>query len=602
MRTLTPETTHDRTIHFPQVVHGPCTTNRAMSIASMLVVALFLAGCHGQNIPSKNTPAVAIRFKDVAGAAGLKFDRMNGATGKKWLPETMGGGGGFIDFDNDGWLDIILLNGDYYSGTPSDSKAGHRPTIAMYHNNHDGTFTDVTASVGLDVTCNAMGIAVGDYDNDGFDDLFITAIGGSRLYHNVSDGHGGRKFVDITRSSGIHDTGWPTSAAWVDYDRDGKLDLFVCHYLEWSPATDRYCGTTFKAYCGPQMYKAEPSRLYHNDGSGHFSDVTRSAGVFNENSKALGICVCDLDNDGWPDLVVTNDTQPNCVYRNNRHGGFDEIGVPAGIALSSQGTGRAGMGVDAADYLRNGGLGLAIGNFSMEGLAFYDIPQSTQILATERSQQIGLYAPTYPFLTFGLFFADLDNDGWPDLFVTNGHIESDIAKIKPSEKFAQPNQLFRNSGNGSFADVSAEAGPGVTEPMIGRGACRGDFDNDGKIDVLLIPNTGAPRLLHNESTGDNHWITIHLKGVTSNRNGYGALVTIHSAQQSQTSYLSGGSSYLSANEPRIHFGLAHDSRVDSVTVRWPHGETEEWKMLSADQIITLTEGSSPHFDTLNRNH
>ena len=331
--------------------------------------------------------------------AGINFQRINGATGKKWLPETMGGGGGFIDYDNDGWQDIILLNGDFYPGTTAGKIADAGPhTLALYHNNHNGTFTDVTKQSGLDVTLNAMGVAVGDYDNDGYDDLFITAIGGSRLYHNVPDGSGGRKFVDVTAQSGIKDNGWPTSAAWVDYDRDGKLDLFVCHYLNWSIAADAYCGTTSKMYCGPVVFRGEPSRLYHNEGNGRFTDVTRKAGVYNPISHALGVCVCDLDGDGWPDLIVTNDTTPNCLYHNNKHGGFEEIGVQSGIALSSDGTGRAGMGLDTADYRRDGGAGLAIGNFSLQGLALYDIPCSAALLATERAQQVGVYAPSYPLL------------------------------------------------------------------------------------------------------------------------------------------------------------------------------------------------------------
>jgi hypothetical protein len=471
----------------------------------------------------------------------------------------------------------------------------------MYHNNHDGTFTDVTAAVGLDIRCNAMGIAVGDYDNDGFDDLFITALGHSMLFHNVPDGHGGRKFVDVTTASGIHDVGWPTSAAWVDYDRDGKLDLFVCHYLQWSPATDRYCGTDFKAYCGPQVYSGEPSRLYHNDGNGRFSDATVRAGVFNSNSKALGICVCDVDNDGWPDLLVTNDTQANCLYQNNQHGGFEEIGVQSGIALSSRGVGRAGMGADTAYYMNSETLGLAIGNFSLEGLAFYDIPPTQPILAAERSQQDGLYTPSYPLLSFGLFFADFDNDGWPDLFVSNGHIESDIARIRPGQTFAQPNLLFRNSGNGTFTDASASAGLGVTEPMVGRGACRGDFDNDGKEDVLLIPNSGPPRLLHNESGIKNHWITLRLIGTKSNRDAFGARVTIHCGQSVQSFYLSDGASYLSANDNRVHFGLGAGSRIDSISIRWPNGQTETWPAQEADRILELTEGAAPRVDERTNN-
>jgi hypothetical protein len=502
----------------------------------------------------------------------------------------MGGGGGFIDYDGDGWPDILLLNGDYF---PGSTHAGPAPTLALYHNNRDGTFTDVTRQAGLDVHCNATGAAVGDYDNDGYDDLFIAALGHSMLFHNVPDGHGGRKFVDVTAQSGINDIGWPTSAAWVDYDGDGRLDLFVCHYLQWSPATDRYCGAKFKEYCGPPVYPAEPSRLYHNDGGGRFSDTTRKAGVYNQFSKALGVCICDLDHDGWPEIVVTNDTQPNCVYHNNRHGGFDEIGVSAGVALSSQGTARAGMGVDVADYENTGSSGLAIGNFSLEGLSLYDIPPTEPILAADHSRRAGLFDSSYPDLSFGLFFADFDNDGWPDLIVTNGHIESDIARVIPTEQFAEPGLLFQNMRNGTFSNVSAQIGACLTAPMVGRAACRGDYDNDGRIDILLIPNTGPPRLLHNQYAGHNHWITFKLIGTHCNRDAYGARVVIHAGNLTQSAYVSGGFGYQSISDARVHFGLGSAAGVDAITVQWPNGKTEAWPAQRADSILTLTQGGSP---------
>jgi hypothetical protein len=566
-------------------------------IATLLLGALFinsLAGCNGHATQQVQQLPTSIRFTDVAQKVGLRFSRENGMFGKKWLPETMGGGGGYIDFDNDGRLDILLINGDYWPGhAPKNTKP---PTLGLYHNNPDGTFTDVTKQAGLDIHCYGMGIAVGDYDNDGFDDIFITAVGRSRLFHNVPDGRGGRKFVEVTESSGIQDTGWSTSAAWVDYDRDGKLDLFVCHYLKWSPATDKYCGTTFKAYCGPQEYPGESCRLYHNEGNGRFTDVTKKAGVYNENAKALGISVCDLNGDGLPDLIVANDTSPNYLYINKGNGTFEETGVQTGIALSEAGTARAGMGIDLADYRNDGTLGLAIGNFSQEGLSFFDISAAPPY--TDRARQSGLYNPTYPYLTFGLFFADFENNGRQDLFITNGHIEDMINRLKPQEQFAQPSQLFLNRGNGTFEDISVAARPGITQPLVGRGACRGDFDNDGRQDILIIPNSGAPRLLHNETPIHNHWITLKLVGIKSNRNAYGSKVRVEAGGVILNSYLSSGSSYLSANDPRLHFGLAAAIKVERVTVQWPNGEKETWGPLVADQFITLTEGRSPQTGTV----
>jgi len=553
-----------------------------------ILVGVVLAGCATRPSAPKASAVSAIRFQDATRSAGLNWTRMNGAFGKKWFPETMGGGGAFLDYDNDGWLDILLINGDYWPGHAP--KGAPRPTLALYRNNHDGTFTDVTAKVGLHVPLYGMGVAVGDYDNDGYEDLFLTAVGRSRLYHNASDGHGGRRFVDVTAASGIQDTGWSTSAAWLDYDGDGKSDLFVCHYVKWTPQTDVFCGTTAKAYCRPTVYTGESCRLYHNEGGGRFRDVTRQAGMYNPETKGLAVCVCDFDRDGRPDLVVANDMEPTFVYRNNGNGTFREIGVTTGLAYDKAGHERAGMGIDAADYKNNGTLGIAIGDFSFEGMAFYEVGGPPPYL--DRAQQAGVFQASYLYVTFGVLFADFDNDGWPDLFATNGDIEDSISRAFPEQSYPQPNLLWRNNGAGVFVDVSRQAGTAVIEPLVGRGACVGDYDNDGRPDVLLIPNIGPPRLLHNETQGGNHWLKLRLVGTKSNRDGFGSLVSVTAGGITRTGYVHSGSSYLSASDPTLYFGLGASAQVSRITVRWPDGAEETWGPLAANQALTLTEGQS----------
>ena len=568
-----------------------------LTLLLALLGLLCCGGCRARSSsPAAAVAAPGIAFEDVTERAGLRFTRENGVFGKKWLPETMGGGGGFVDFDADGWPDIALVNGDFWPGhRPAGKKSP--PLVSLFHNNRDGTFVDVTAAAGLqNVHGYGMGLAAGDYDGDGFDDLFVTAVGQARLFRNVPGSNGARRFVEVTNASGIRDAGWSTSAAWLDYDGDNRLDLFVCHYLKWTPATDRYCGAAFKAYCGPQVYAGESCRLYRNRGGGRFQDVTRAAGLYSDESKALGVCVRDLDGDNRPDLIVTNDTTPNNLYRNNGDGTFSDQGLASGIAFGATGTARAGMGVDVADYGREGALGLVIGNFSQEGLAFYDVSAAGaggDLLADDRARASGVYGPSYPLLAFGLFFDDLNNDGWPDLFVTNGHVESDIRRIRPEERFAQPCLVFRGAASGVFRDVSRAAGTGVTDPLVGRGASRADFDNDGKTDVLVTSNGGGPRLLRNvcpDAGPPAHWLTLKLVGTPPNRGAVGATISVRAGGRTRSAYVGGGSSYLSAHDARAHFGLGASAVAERVTVTWPGGQTETWDQVRADQILTLRQG------------
>ncbi len=542
--------------------------------------------------------APRVTFSDVTERAGIRFRHVNGATGRKWLPETMGSGCAFFDYDNDGWLDILLISGNGSlasvnggsaqsaanpgarsngAGRPNGGDGGGTPTLRLYRNNGDGTFTDVTAKAGLNLSLYGMGVGVGDYDNDGWDDLFITCVGRSRLLHNVADG-GGRRFVDVTEASGIADHGFSTSCAWLDYDRDGKLDLFVCHYVVWSPAAetrDNYYSVdgTHKSYARPQSYVSESCRLYRNLGGGRFSDVTKQAGILNGRSKALGVAVSDYDGDGWPDIFVANDTEPNFLYHNQGDGTFKEVGVSAGLALSEQGTSRAGMGIDAADVRRSGSFDVLITNFAGEQLTLYRRDASGLFLDVAAQSGVGVATQTY--LGFGAFFLDYDLDGWTDLIVNNGHINDDIAEKDAGVTYAEPALLFRNVGGGRFSDVSKESGAALAVPRVGRGAAWGDFDNDGSPDLLLMTNNGAPALLHNDNRTGNGWIRLLLVGAASNRDAYGARVQVTVGADTQTQEVHSGSSYLSSSDRRLLFGLGSAARADSVEIHWPDGKVQK---------------------------
>ncbi|HZT43614.1 MAG TPA: CRTAC1 family protein [Chthonomonadaceae bacterium] len=559
--------------------------NRTLLLFAGLLLLVTGCGPHPSAPPASAAGGAGsppLQFEDVTAKAGIHWQRTNGAFGKKYMPETMGGGGAFIDYDNDGYADILLVNGDWWPGHPL---SGKRPTLALYHNNRDGTFTEVTHKMGLDIWLQGMGVAVGDYDNDGFDDLYLTGVGGNRLLHNEQ----GKRFVDVTDQAGVRDSGWSTSAAWVDVDNDGKLDLFVCHYVKWTPQTDRYCGMDKKEYCRPDHYESDYSRLYHNDGHGHFTDITRQAGLLRPNMKGLGICYLDIEGRGFPDLIVANDMEPTCLFRNQGGARFKETALADGLAVSDTGQPRSGMGIDAADYRENGTQGLAIGNFAFEGMALHDLsgPPPYQ----ERARQAGLYVPSYPYVTFGLFFADFDNDGWPDLFATNGNVVDTLSRIVPSQTYAQPCLLFQNRGDGTFADVSQTAGSPITDPIVGRGACQADFNNDGKIDILLIPNTGSARLLENGTPTQAHWLTLKLVGTQSNRDGYGATVTVEAGGRKLSGYCHSGSSYLSASDARLHFGLGSAKTIERLHIHWPDGHVDSYSSLPIDQILQIKEGA-----------
>ena len=515
-----------------------------------------------------------VKFTDVTSAAGIKFVHNSGRAGKKWLPETLGSGCAFLDFDGDGWPDILLLNGKDW--TPR----GRKTLSALYHNNRNGTFTDVTAGSGLDVEMYAMGVTVGDYDNDGRDDIYITALEGDRLFHN----EGGGKFRDVTKSAGIANAGFGTSAAWLDYDRDGKLDLFVANYVQWSPKSDLWCsldGAT-KSYCTPESYKGMPSKLYRNLGGGRFEDVTAKAGVGDPSSKSLGVTVLDYNGDGWPDLFVANDTQPNKLYRNNRNGTFTEEGMAAGVAFGEDGVARGAMGVDAADYDRSGRPHLLVGNFSNQMLGLYHNEGNGLFVDEAPASAVG--RASLLSLAFGVFFFDYDLDGYPDLFAANGHIEEEIGRVQPKVQYKELPLLFRNLGKRRFESV-----PAFRTPMVARGAAYADFDRDGDIDVLISTNHGPAYLYRNDGGNQNSWLSVRLVGAKSNHNGIGAVVKVESASGKQWQMVRSGSSYCSQSDLALTFGLGRDKSA-AVEIVWPGGTVDRMANVAACQFLTVREG------------
>jgi hypothetical protein len=536
---------------------------------------------------AQNAPA-GVQFVDVTAKTGIRFVHNNGAFGKKFLPETIGPGVAFIDYDNDGWPDIFLVNGTDWPGHITK-----HTTPKLYHNNHDGTFTDVTHKAGLDVEMYGIGVAVGDYDNDGYDDLFVTAYGQSRLFHNNGpDKAGNVTFTDVTQKSGLAGVKeFSTSAAFVDYDKDGRLDLVVGNYVRWSPENDLYCTMDGKnkSYCTPESYKGTSVRLWHNDGGGRFSDVTQKAGLGEPTSKTLGVAMLDYDNDGWPDLLFSNDTQPNKLYKNNGNGTFTEKAVVAGVAFSEDGVARAGMGVDTFDYDRSGNTSLMITNFSNQMISLYH--NEGKGLFVDEAPRSDVGRASLLTLGFGCFFFDYDLDGWPDILVANGHIDPDIQKVQVNVKFAEPPHLFRNLGKGKFAEVTKSAGAEFASARVGRAVAYADVFNNGRLDVLFSTNGGAPHLFRNVAAGTaNHSVRLKLLGTKSNRDGIGAVVKLTTADGTQTQMLRSGSSYLAANELVLTFGLGGATKADAIEIRWPSGTVDKLSAVNAAQTAIVTEG------------
>jgi hypothetical protein len=525
-------------------------------------------------------PAPGFRLVDVTAGSGLQFRHNSGAYGGKLLPETLGAGCAFLDYDGDGWQDILLINGMDWPGHKHE-----RSTLKLYRNNRNGTFSDVTRSAGLDLEMYGMGVAVGDYDNDGYPDILVTCVGQNVLFKNTGKG----TFRDVTKASGLGGRqAFSTSALWFDFDRDGLLDLFVCNYVKWSPEHDVFCSPDGKnkSYCTPEAYRGETCWLFNNLGNGKFEDVTPTSGIFDSSSKSLGVALLDYDEDGWPDLLVANDTQPNKLYRNQRNGTFKDVGVEAGIAFSAEGKARAGMGVDVADFNNSGRPGLAITNFDNEMIGLYRASGDGNYVDVATQSGVGLASKDR--LGFGCVFLDADLDGWLDLAVVNGHIDDTVRNVR-GVGYAQSPQLFLNDGQGRFRDVAGEIGGGFTQPKVGRGLAYGDFDRDGDLDLLMTTNDGPAYLFRNDQAGGNKSIRIRLVGTKSNRDSIGARVRIFHGETSQSRLVKGGSSYLSQSELPLTFGLGKREKIDRLVIEWPSGGTEEHKNLAAGGAYECVE-------------
>jgi enediyne biosynthesis protein E4 len=531
--------------------------------------------------PAADAAGTGIQFVNVAEQAGVRFKHTSGRSGRLLLPETMGSGCAFLDADGDGRLDLFLVNGAPLPGSPVKGPV----YSALYRNRSDGSFEDVTKRSGLEVAMYGNGCAVGDYDNDGHDDLYVGCLGPDHLFHNNGDG----TFTDVTAKAGVSDPYYSTSCAWFDYDRDGRLDLFVGNYCKWSLALNKICKGAFGEYmCPPEHYQGDPPRLYHNRGDGTFEDVTRKAELYNTVGKNLGVVVFDADADGWLDLMVANDLEPNLLFRNNHDGTFREIGVEAGVAYSSAGKARAGMGIDTADFANDGREGIVIGNNTREGLALF--VSDGQGAFTDNADGAGLYAPSLPFLTFGTLFVDLDNDGRKDIFAVDGNVNERIERSGENSTYAQRPLLFHNDGGGHFSEIATQAGTSLQERRVARGLAAGDYDGDGDLDLLVSVCNGKPMLLRNETPHGNHWLAVRARGSKDNRDGIGTHVTLEAGGVRQQGWIRSGSSYCSASDLVAWFGMGSASSVERLTLRWPSGDVQTLTNLTADREVVVQQG------------
>jgi hypothetical protein len=531
------------------------------------------------------------RFNDVTAALGIRFQYMSSHTPKHYLPETMGAGVALFDYDNDGRLDIFLVNGAPLADpTPKGSipqKSGPKYWNRLFHQKQDGTFEDVTEKAGLQGAGYGMGVAVGDYDNDGFEDLYVSAYGGNKLYHNNGDG----TFTDVTEKAGVGGSGWSTSAAWVDLDNDGLLDLVVLRYVQWD-FDDIWCGEHkegFRSYCHPDVFQPITPLVYHNDGNGHFTEVSQKIGL-SKPGKGLGIAIGDYDRDGHIDLFVANDSMVEFLYHNKGDGTFEEVGLLSQAAVDGDGRTYAGMGVDFADYNNDGWPDLIITDLANQRYALYQNNGDSSF--TYASFSTGIARATMLHSGWGVRFLDYDNDGWKDLLVAQGHDLDTVELNYPNLHYREPMLLLRNTGK-EFVDVSADSGPVFRQSWLGRGMAIGDIDNDGRLDAIVTSNDGPAYVLLNETPTQNHWLTLKLVGHKSNRDAIGAEVKLITGNGPQLATVSTAGSYLSSSDKRVHFGLGAESAAQSIEIRWPSGILQTLKNVRADQILRVDEPLAP---------
>lgn len=520
-----------------------------------------------------------------ASKSGISWVHVAGISPQMYEPETLGAGCAFLDYDNDGWMDIYLVN----SGPCDFYKPAKPLRNALYHNNRDGTFTDVTEKAGVAGNAYGMGVAVGDYDRDGFPDIYLTQYPRSILYHNNGDG----TFTDVTKQAGVAAPGWATSAVWFDYDNDGSLDLFVCRFADWDKSKNVFCGnklTGERWYCKPNVYQPMQSWLYHNNGDGTFTDVSRESGIAKSPAKAWGVVACDVNNDEMMDLFVSNDTVANSLFVNQGKGKFEDIGLLSGVGYNSFGRARSGMGVDGADYDQDGWMDLFVSNVDHEMFSLYHNNKDETFSDLAASDGIG--TKTMFLSGWGVKFFDYDNDGNLDLLLCNGHPDIDVEKHMQNVEYREPMLLFQNTGRG-FQDVSKKSGAIFSRPIAGRGMALGDFDNNGAVDVLVAVNDAAPILLKNNAGRQNHWLGLRLIGKRSNIDAIGAVVTYQAADLKRHRFKVGGGSYLSSHDPRIVLGIGPRAKIDWLEIKWPQpsGKTERFSNLPVDRYITIVEGA-----------